>query len=422
MINACIASVASNCGKTLLSAALLYYYRGRVRPYKIGPDFIDPQFHKVVCEADSVNLDSFIMNEEQTEWLYARYSDKEVSILEGVMGFYDGEDKGCSSYSVSKLLGVPCVLTLDCRGSYITISAVLKGLREYKKDNTIKAVVLNYISSASHYELIKGILNREHSDISVLGWIKKGLPALKDAHLGLDLQELEKLKHISEETLEHIDMALFEKIAFRKERPIMNGYPFETFERQNKRLALVYDDNFSFLYYDNLEFFRSLFKTVTVVDSTKDEVIADDADAVFICGGYVETPKSYSKIKNSKNFRQSLIAHSKTKKIYGECAGLLYLGKSVDKKKMSGVLDVSFTLSPAFARLGYYYGANGVKGHAFHYTKPIDDRTGIEVLSKRQNGGGSIGGWENENKNVYGTYLHTMFRANVGLVGDRLLP
>jgi cobyrinic acid a,c-diamide synthase len=81
-MNFCISGVGSNQGKTILTAAFLYYFRKSVRPYKIGPDFIDPQFHKQVCGTHSVNLDSFIMNEEQVKWIYNRYNNKKVSILE----------------------------------------------------------------------------------------------------------------------------------------------------------------------------------------------------------------------------------------------------------------------------------------------------------------------------------------------------
>ena len=204
MINLCVSGTSSNSGKTILTTALLYHFRQSVRPFKIGPDYIDPQFHNKVSGTPSINLDTFIMNEKQVQWIYSNYSTKDVSILEGVMGFYDGDDKGCSAYSVSKLLNIPTVLLLDCKGSYITISAVLKGLLTYKDDNTIKAVVLNHVSSSMHYELIKGIINKDHPEIIVLGWIKKDLVDLKDTHLGLDLEEMSKIENISKDVLENI--------------------------------------------------------------------------------------------------------------------------------------------------------------------------------------------------------------------------
>ena len=406
MLNFCISASASNQGKTILTMALLYYFKKSVRPFKIGPDYIDPQFHKKVCKTDSVNLDSFMMDEEQVEWIYRKYSDKKVSILEGVMGFYDGDNKGCSAYSVSKLLNISTILLLDASGSYITISAVLKGLLTYRDDNTIKAIVLNKVSSVMHFELIKSIINKDHPNIAVLGWIQKNLTSLNNTHLGLDLKDMGKIKQISKEVLQNIDIEKLKEFSTTRRKNKL--YPFENIKRLDKKLAIVNDKNFSFLYYDNLVFLQEVFKKVVIIDSTKDEKIPKDADMVYICGGYVETNDAYKRLKNSTKFKKSLIKHSKDKAIYAECAGLLYLGNRVDGKKMSGILDVDFTLDAKFNRLGYYYNEDGVKGHSFHYTKAVDDAKGFDILSKTKNGNGKVGSWSS--KKVFGTYLHTMFR------------
>jgi len=420
MLNLCISAVASNQGKTILTTALLYHFRDSVRPFKIGPDFIDPQFHKRVCGTDSVNLDSFIMSEAQVAWLYSHYSDKKVSILEGVMGFYDGENKGCSAYSISKLLNIPTVLVLDAGGSYITISAVLKGLISYKEGNTIKAVVLNNVSSAMHYALIKKQIEEDHPDIIVSGWIKKSLASLSDTHLGLDLNNLDKISQISQEVLEHIDLDALTTISIAPEKTTdyTTLYPFPTVPTINKKLAIVNDSNFSFLYYDNLQFLQEVFNDVVIVNATRNEPIPPDCDAVYLCGGYVETQENYAKIKDSTTFKNSLISHAKNKSVYAECTGLLYLSKRVDDKEMSGILDIEFTLESRFVRLGYYYNEEGIKGHAFHYTKPVDTslEAGFDLLSKNPQGKGLKGSWTNADKNVYGTYLHTMFRNNPQLI------
>ncbi len=417
MLSLCISATASNQGKTILTTALLWYFRESVQPFKIGPDFIDPQFHKIVCGTDSVNLDSFIMNEEQVKWLYDYYSNKQVNILEGVMGFYDGDNKGCSAYSISKLLNVPTILLLDGGGSYITISAVLKGLLEYKPDNTIKGIVLNNLSSKMHYELIKNQIEQDHPNIVVLGWIQKKLPALSNTHLGLDLKDLSKIEQISKEVLEHIDLEKLRRVRLpsHQQNQTQSQYPFPPIKKTDKKLAIVKDKNFSFLYHDNINFLKELFTKVVIVDSTKDEKIPSNTDIVYICGGYVETDKAYERVKNSNNFKNSLIEHSKTKAIYAECAGLLYLSKGVDEKNMSGILDIEFTLDKRFNRLGYYYNEQGIKGHAFHYTKPTDEslKKGFNILSKTPNGKGNVSSWTKDK--VLGTYLHTMFRANYNL-------
>jgi len=416
----CISAIASNQGKTILTTALLYHYKDSVRPFKIGPDYIDPQFHKQVSGTPSINLDRFMMNKKQIKWLYNHYSDKKVSICEGVMGFYDGSDKKSSAYDLSKLLNIPTVLLLDGSGSYITVSAVLKGLKSYKQDNTIKAVILNKISSSGHYELIKQQILKDFDDIVVAGWIQNDIKSLCDTHLGLDLNDLSKIEQISKEVLEHIDLEALESIGKRKKKKNQE-YPFEVLEKQNKHLVIVNDENFSFLYHDNLEFFKTVFEKVTIVSAIKDEEIPKDADIVYICGGYVENDKAYEKIKDSTKFKTSLINHSRTKKIYAECAGLLYIGNKVDEKVMSGILDVDFTLEKRFTRLGYYYNEALIKGHSFHYTKAVDDSNGFDILSKQPKGEGKVGSWTNKEKNVFGTYLHTMFRGNIILLKDKFL-
>ena len=413
----CVSAISSNQGKTLLTTALLHYFKKSVRAYKIGPDYIDPQFHEIISSRASINLDTFIMNKNQVKWIFNKYNDQNISILEGVMGFYDGMDKGSSAYDVTKLLNIPTILLLDGSGSYITISAVLKGLKTYKENNTIKAVVLNKLSSSMHYELIKNQIEKDFDDVYVLGWIKKDLQTLKETHLGLDLIDANKelLESLSNEVLTNIDLEKLENIANFIPNT-QEHYPFDNFKKIDKKISIIKDENFSFVYYDNIMFLQELFEKVEFIDSTKDEKISENSDVVYIAGGYVETTASYNKIKNSSNFRNSLINHSKTKHIYAECAGLLYLGNKVDEKEMSSILDIDFTLTNKRVRLGYYYSTNGIKGHAFHYTKPLDTKNGVDILSKSENSKGEFGAWR-KNK-VYGTYLHTMFRNNINILKD----
>ena len=417
MKSICISAVSSNEGKTLLTTALLHNFKNSVRAYKIGPDYIDPQFHEAICNKASINLDTFIMNKKQVNWIFNKYNDQEISILEGVMGFYDGMDKGSSAYDVTKLLNVPTILILDGSGTYITISAVLKGLKTYKDDNTIKAVVINKLSSSMHFKLIKNQIEKDFDDIKVLGWIKNDLTSLKQTHLGLDLIDANKdlLEDISNEILENIDINLLEEVA-NSEANKPSSYPFDTFEKVNKKISIIKDKNFSFIYHDNIKFLQELFEEVEFVNPSQNQVISSDTHLVYIPGGYIETERAYNQIKDSNEFKESLISHAKTKYIYAECAGLLYLGKKVDEKEMTNILDVEFTLETKRTRLGYYYSDSGLKGHAFHYTKPLNTNNGINILSKKENGKGEFGSWGKDK--VYGTYLHTMFRNNINLIKD----
>ena len=391
----------------------MYHYKNSVRPFKIGPDFIDPLFHEKICKTPSVNLDTCIMNEKQVQWIFNNYSDKNISILEGVMGFYDGMDKNASAYDVTKLLNIPTVIILDASGSYITLSAVLKGLKTYQDGNTIKGVVFNHVSSVGHFELIKNQIEKDFDDVEVLGWIQNRLDTLESTHLGLDLKDNEtnKLEDISKEVLKYIDLEKLEKIASFEEKKILD-YPFEKVEIYDKHIAIVNDDNFSFLYHDNLKFLQESFSKVTIVNAINNEIIPSDADIVYIVGGYIETDKAYEKIQNSNDFKNSLLIHAKNKKaIYAECAGLLFISNRVDDKKMMGLLELDFTLGKRFYRMGYYENDLGITGHAFHYTRLIDEEiVGVYKLYKKNKEDGTYAAFKNEN--VFGTYLHTMLRNN----------
>ena len=400
----------------------MYYYKNSVRPFKIGPDFIDPLFHEKICQTPSVNLDTCIMNEDQVTWLFNKYSDKNISILEGVMGFYDGMDKNSSAYDVTKLLGIPTIIILDASGSYITLSAIIKGLKTYQDGNTIKGVVFNHVASQSHFELIKNQVEKDFDDIEVLGWIQNRLDTLDSTHLGLDLKDnkIEKLELMSKEVLKHIDLEKLEIIAKFKAQKIEN-YPFDRVEKYDKHIAIVNDDNFSFLYHDNLEFLKESFSKVTIVNAINNEIIPNDADIVFIVGGYIETKEAYEKMENSNDFKNSLLNHAEQRKlIYAECAGLLFLSNRVDDKKMMGLLDLDFTLGKRFYRMGYYENDLGITGHAFHYTRLIDEeKVGEYKLYKKDSSDGTYAAFKNDN--VFGTYLHTMLRNNFNKIKKYLL-
>ena len=338
------------------------------------------------------------------------------------MGFYDGMDKNASAYDVTKLLNIPTVIVLDGSGSYITLSAIIKGLKTYQEGNTIKAVVFNHISSLGHFELIKNQVEKDFDDVVVLGWIQNKLDTLDSTHLGLDLKDnkIEKLELMSKEVLKHIDLEKLESIA-NFEAQKVETYPFEKVETYDKHIALVNDDNFSFLYHDNLEFLKESFSKVTVVNAINNEIIPNDADIVFIVGGYIETKEAYEKMENSNNFKNSLLNHAEQKKlIYAECAGLLFLSNRVDDKKMMGLLDLDFTLGKRFYRMGYYENDLGITGHAFHYTRVIDEeKVGEYKLYKKDSSDGTYAAFKNDN--VFGTYLHTMLRNNFNKIKKYLL-
>lgn len=145
-----VAAPGSGSGKTLLTTGLLTLFQNRgirCRSFKCGPDYIDPMFHKYVLGIDSCNLDSFFLPQEELRALFQkRAADAELSILEGVMGYYDGiggNSTAASTYEVAKITDTPVILVLDGKGSSLSLAAQVKGFLDYRKDSHICGVILN---------------------------------------------------------------------------------------------------------------------------------------------------------------------------------------------------------------------------------------------------------------------------------------
>lgn len=190
-----IGSDSSGGGKTTFTLGLMKALKNRefsVQGYKVGPDYIDPAFHKEVTNIESRNLDVHLMGKEGVIYSYKKgYGD--VGIIEGVMGLYDGIGAGeeASTYDISKILSdMPIILVLSPKGQSSTICAVIKGLKDYKNAN-IAGIVLNSVSE-KYYNLLKYSIEK-NCNIKVFGYIPKNDEiSLSSRHLGL-VQSMEVL-------------------------------------------------------------------------------------------------------------------------------------------------------------------------------------------------------------------------------------
>ena len=190
-----IGAAASGSGKTLITCGILQALKNRglqIASFKCGPDYIDPMFHSKVIGTKSRNLDTFFVDEETVRYLLAKNaSDCEISVIEGVMGYYDGLagiSTEASAYDVAVKTETPAVFIVNCKGLSVSAVPYIKGFLEYKKDSRIRGVILNQISPMM-YPRMKEMIESQ-LPVTVYGYV----PVVKDCvlesrHLGLVMPE-----------------------------------------------------------------------------------------------------------------------------------------------------------------------------------------------------------------------------------------
>ena len=186
-----IAAPNSGSGKTTIARGLmaLFARKGyKVQPFKCGPDYIDTKFHAAVCGRPSINLDTFMATPEHVRELFDRYSaDADVCVVEGMMGLFDGYDKG-SSAEIARVLDLPVVLVADAKSAAYSMAALISGFINFRKDVNISGVIFNRVGSARHFAMLQQVCD----DLSVecYGYLPKKTELEQGSrYLGLDFSE-----------------------------------------------------------------------------------------------------------------------------------------------------------------------------------------------------------------------------------------
>ena len=348
-----LSAVSSNSGKTAAACGLMSAFKQkgkRVCACKCGPDYIDPMFHREVLGVDSKNLDLFFSEKEILQAGYLRHTkDADITITEGVMGFYDGMSldsvKG-SSYDVAKALGLPVILVINARGAAMTLAATVKGIAEFRPDSNIRGILLNRVS-AMLYPRLKAMLETElerigHGEIKIVGYMPEDeVFHLESRHLGLvtpqemeDLQE--KVRQAGEILAKTVDLELLEKIAGEaavwKVEVSEESQKIGSLKSQNDpvRIAVVRDEAFCFYYKDNLELLESLGCELIEFSPLRDEKLPDNISGLILGGGY---PELYGKqLSENQSMLVSIRKALTQEKIpcLAECGGFMYLHEEME--------------------------------------------------------------------------------------------
>jgi len=415
-----IAAPTSNSGKTTITLGLLRALENRgisTQPFKVGPDYIDPKFHKVACGKNGLNLDLYMTDTEDILATYAKYSENKGAVcVEGVMGLFDGarRSKG-STAEVAKVLDLPIILVVDAKSVAYSVAPLLYGFKNFDKELNIAGVIFNRVNTKSHYQFLLEAC--EDVGIPALGHV----PFLQDCeipsrHLGLSIQEMEGYNSVIEKVAEAmeqtvdidslLDCCLLEKRSSKVEVPKINS--------KERVIAVANDEGFNFSYVQNIECLKQQGEVV-YFSPLKDEKLPE-ADLVYLPGGY---PEFYTKqLSENTSMLKSMKSYAENGgKVIAECGGMMYLGKSIFDKDgteypMANVFNFSSSMEAMKLKLGYrtiQHNNKTLKGHEFHYSKIINDdeiATVGTVWSARET---EVDTKLYRYKNVLASYIHIYF-------------
>ncbi len=386
-----ISAPSSGTGKTTVMLGLLRALAEdglKVQPFKSGPDYIDPAFHRAASGRASFNLDTWAMDEPLLSAISAEADGADICVAEGSMGLFDGvATRGRtgfgSSAETARRFGWPVVLVLDVGGQAQSAAATALGFRSYMPDLPFAGVILNRVASARHERLTR--LGMERAGLPVLGVLpRRGDLTLPERHLGL-IQAVEHpdleaaIAGYAEFLRDHVDLEAL-KAAARGGEPTGARPPLPRPPAQ--RIALAQDAAFSFTYPHLIEGWRRAGAEIIPFSPLADEPPDAQADLVWLPGGYPELHAG--RLAAAERFKAGLRQHAERGSVHGECGGYMALGEAlIDKSgvrhQMAGLLGLVTSYEKRKFHLGYrravlsaampgQAAGQALRGHEFHYS------------------------------------------------------
>ncbi len=425
-----IGGVTSGVGKTTIATGVMgaLSRRGlKVQPFKTGPDYIDTTYHTWVTGSPSRNLDTWMLSPEAALELFVRaMSGKDIGVIEGVMGLFDGHgatsDEG-STAELAKLLHAPVLLVVDARNGARSIAAIVKGYLSFDPQLKVRGVVLNGIGSETHYAICSDAILK-YTGVPVLGYLPRRQDlVLPERHLGLiptvegpaSEQFKETLIAQCESTLD-INAILHLSEDAAPPPASLHLYPPKPVAPVT-RIAVARDKAFSFYYQDGLDLLEAWGAEIAPFSPLEDPRLPDAADAVYLGGGF---PEMYAEsLAANGSLKQSLrTAAGRGMPIYAECGGLMYLGSAIHdlegkEHAMAGVIPLRSRIDRPKLNLGYrtvralsdgplLNKGDTTRGHEFHWSQ-LDTSTASSPAYAVAETGRTEG---YQKRNVLASYVH----------------
>ena len=432
----------------------------KVAPFKVGPDFIDPGLHTKISGSVSFNLDSWMLSASYNRNLFAAKSQgREIAVVEGVMGLFDGYDalsETGSTAQMAKLLNLPVVLVVSAKGKARSAAAIVKGFETFDPDLKFAGVIFAQAGSERHYHYLRDAVE-QNCKTPCLGYLPKNEKiVMPERHLGLVTADE---MPISDDTMsilvsmvdEHLDMDRLIKSLPEfsvPEAPALD--PLETKENSisvrtspdrtspgktsdSPRIAVARDKAFCFYYQDNLDILKEAGADIVYFSPLEDNSLPEDIDGIYFGGGYPEL--NAGQLKEKKELlAQVKQASLSGMPIYGECGGFMYLCRNLSDMdgrqagEMCGIFDFDIQMSRRLRSLGYreitltsdtLLGKKGekIRGHEFHYSSIASDQypntenpEDVYEVASRVGQDISLKGYQSEQ--TLGSYLHVHFGSN----------
>ncbi|MCT2173092.1 cobyrinate a,c-diamide synthase [Dietzia cinnamea] len=463
-----MAAPASGQGKTTVATGLMAALRRsglRVSGHKVGPDYIDPGYHALATGRPGRNLDPHLVGEERIEPLLLHGAGAaDVAVIEGVMGLYDGHigrDGFASTAHVARLTDSPVVLVVDISHASRTIAATVLGMATFDPAVRIAGVVLNKAGSVRHSDEVRRAL--APLGIPVLGVLQRDDDVTAPSrHLGLvpaaeRPEAARSLDHLAAKVAEAIDLEAVVRIA--RSAPPLRGQAWSAREavvgpgsatpgkgsalapldgggrgsgdddKDRPLIAVAGGRAFTFRYAETVELLEAAGCSVAPFDPLADESLPDGTAGIYLGGGFPEVHAG-DLAANEPMLRALRAATSAGVPTVAECAGLLYLCRTLDGGPMVGAIAADAAMAPrltlayrrstAVADSVLAAAGTEVTGHEFHRTAvtpsagaaEADCAAGPDVAPAWTSSAGPEGFVAGS---VHASYLHTHWAGHPAL-------
>lgn len=409
-----VAAPSSGQGKTTVTAALarLHARQGRrVRVFKSGPDFLDPQIHAMASGQPCCNLDLGMCGEADARWRLAEAAaHSDLILVEGVMGLFDGQPSGAD---IARLFGIPVMAVIDARAMAQTFGAIAHGLATYQPGLPFSGVLANYVGSPRHAEMLRDSLPSGQRWYGAVP--RDAAAALPERHLGLlQASEIADLTARLDRAADHLAATgagdlpppvEFAPAARPAVAPLLAG----------KRIAIARDAAYGFIYPANLDTLAELGAELRFFSPLGGEALPE-CDAVWLPGGYPELHGDV--LAERRDLWAALAAHvAADKPLVAECGGMMSLFERVTDKAgksyaLAGLLPGEAAMQPRLTALGMQevdLPEGHLRGHTFHYSR---SQTSLAPLVRARTPDGREGEAIYRQRRLTASYVHFYFPSN----------